>query len=76
MQQSNTPVAVKSRDYRRRRRAGAVVVRTEISVDAQQALINNAFLDDANRYDRAWIAAGITTLLEFLAEGSIVVAED
>ena len=76
MPPSNHPIARKSRSYRRRRKAGAIVVPVEVAPDTQQALVHNGFLDDANRHDRAWIAAGIMALLEFLADGSIVVADD
>ena len=73
---SDTKVARKSRSYRARRKAGAIVVPVEVAPDTQQALVSNGFLDDADRHDRAWIAAGIVTLLEFLSEGAIVPIED
>ena len=59
MQASDSPVAVRSRAYRQRRRDGVVVVPIEVSADAQKALVGAGIITGDVPLDQAVIADGI-----------------
>ena len=68
---SDSPTAVRSRAYRKRRRVGTVIVPIEVGVEAQKALLDNQLIDPDMPPGRAAIADGIVVLLEFLKDGEI-----
>ena len=70
---SSSPVAVRSRAYRQRKRAGSVIVPIEVGVDVQKALVDAYLIDPDVPLDRAAISDGIGVLLEFLRDGEITV---
>ena len=74
MQLSNSAVAIKSREYRERRRDGTVIVSVEVTAAEQKALADAHLIDPDVPFDRTAIAGGIEVLLEFLADGEIVAA--
>ena len=71
MPPSDNPIARKSRDYRRRRRDGAVVVQLEIGSEIQNALLSAGLVDPDVPLDRAAIADGIWIILSFLIDGDL-----
>ena len=71
MPASNSPVAVRSRAYRERRRSGVVVVPIEVSADAQKALVDAGIVTGDVPLDQAVIADGIWVLLSCLMDGAL-----
>ena len=71
MQLSNSVTAIKSREYRQRRRSGTVIVPIEVGPDAQKALLDAYLIDPAEPFDRTAIAGGVMVLLSSLVYGEL-----
>lgn len=69
---ARTSASDREKRYRSRRRDGVIIVPTEVDLAALDALVEAGFVEEADRRDRARIGVGIAGLLEFLAEGALL----